>query len=303
MHVYESLINGYTVDEYANEGKAGDFLRGVKDALSKALGKIIATVEKVAANIAATISRLPSKASKADKNVKPIVENVDKMVLITINTFKFAIGKNREPIDTDEWEDTISDNIEKIKSIHTNIKSSCDNIDSFSKIGAKLASIGMKGWLGKLRLIESKLKSFDSDEYITKIKDQVSLSISTINYVCKCFSDASGGIKTDDKIKLTDAFYDCIKTKNLRRLRIMMKDSLILDRTFKQFNAMEKNVVKELPEIYVDHDGRELKMDKKDWTDDYLNLLLVQVVGNFSHERVNHLKNVIRYVYQDDNDN
>ena len=82
-----------------------------------------------------------------------------------------------------------------------------------------------------------------------------------------------------------------------------MKDSLILDRTFKQFNAMEKNVVKELPEIYVDHDGRELKMDKKDWTDDYLNLLLVQVVGNFSHERVNHLKNVIRYVYQDDNDN
>lgn len=37
--------------------------------------------------------------------------------------------------------------------------------------------------------------------------------------------------------------------------------------------------------------------DKDNWNKDYMNGLMVQVVYNFSHERIKHLKEVVTYVY------
>jgi len=94
---------------------------------------------------------------------------------------------------------------------------------------------------------------------------------------------------------LTNAFHEAVAAGNLRMVRIMMKDSLLLDLTFKTFKDMEL-AASSLSGLYEPHDGRELKLDKADWNDDYMNDLMVQSISNFSRERVQHLQDVIRYL-------
>lgn len=95
-------------------------------------------------------------------------------------------------------------------------------------------------------------------------------------------------------MSLSNSFYDAIKTGNLIRIRIMMKNSLIGDCTFSEFDEMEKTA-SSMQGLYDDHDGEEFEAENS-WNDDYLNKLLVRVVSNFSHERIDHIKKVIRYL-------
>lgn len=94
---------------------------------------------------------------------------------------------------------------------------------------------------------------------------------------------------------LTNAFYEAVQSGNVRRVRIMMEDSLLVDLTFADFNAMEK-AASSMPGLYDEHDGKELVQDRSLWTDDYMNQMMVQVLFNFSHERIDHLKKVVRYL-------
>lgn len=94
---------------------------------------------------------------------------------------------------------------------------------------------------------------------------------------------------------LTDSFYEAVKSGNTRRVRIMMKDSLLVDPTFTDFNNMEK-AAGSMPGLYDAHDGRDFITDKALWTDEYMDKLMVQVVSNFSQERINHLKAVVRHL-------
>lgn len=96
-------------------------------------------------------------------------------------------------------------------------------------------------------------------------------------------------------MKLPNAFIEAVNDKNIRSIRIMMKNSLLVDTTFKEFNEMER-MVSGLQEVYVPHDGQELITDKSQWNEDYISRVMAQVIGNFSHERVNHLKEVVRYL-------
>lgn len=91
---------------------------------------------------------------------------------------------------------------------------------------------------------------------------------------------------------LTKAFFDAVNNRNVRRIRIMMEDSLLVDTSFKEFEEME-TIVEKIPGLYDAHDGREFINDKSEWDDDYMNKQMVQLVTNFSHERINHLKDVI----------
>ena len=95
---------------------------------------------------------------------------------------------------------------------------------------------------------------------------------------------------------LPESFYEAVNTGNLMSVRIMMKNSLVLDRTFALFSEMEKEASK-MNGLYDIHDGRELITDKSKWDDNYMHLLMVQVTDNFSHERLANLKEVIRYLH------
>ena len=90
---------------------------------------------------------------------------------------------------------------------------------------------------------------------------------------------------------LTNAFYEAVKDDNVRRVRIMMKDSLLVDPTFTDFNNMVK-AASSMTGLYDAHDGRAFISDEQEWNDEYMDKLMVQVVGNFSHERIDHLKQV-----------
>ncbi len=95
---------------------------------------------------------------------------------------------------------------------------------------------------------------------------------------------------------LTTAFHEAVATGNVRRVRIMMKDSLLVDLTFREFNEMEKAAAT-MRGLYESHDGRAFEENKERWNKDYMDKLMVQLIGNFSIERIEHVKNVVRYLY------
>ena len=95
---------------------------------------------------------------------------------------------------------------------------------------------------------------------------------------------------------VTEAFTEALSSGKIRLIRIMMKDSLLNDPTFSEFMAME-DATHNLAGLYDEHDGREFIEDKGIWDDNYMNELMVQIVGNFSHERIKHLKDVVTYLY------
>ena len=92
---------------------------------------------------------------------------------------------------------------------------------------------------------------------------------------------------------ITDSFRNAILSNDVTGLRIMMKDSLLVDPSFSGFEEM-RSLAAGVPGLFDPHDGREFESNKSLWNDDYMNKLMVQVVGNFSHERINHLKEVVR---------
>lgn len=92
---------------------------------------------------------------------------------------------------------------------------------------------------------------------------------------------------------LSNAFFEAVNNENVRRIRIMMKDSLLIDPTFREFKEMETAAAK-VSGLYDIHDGREFVTDESAWDDNYMDKQMVQLVGNFSHERIEHLKDVIR---------
>ena len=101
-------------------------------------------------------------------------------------------------------------------------------------------------------------------------------------------------------MKLSDAFYNAVNNRDIIQIRMMMDDSLLIDRTFERFDAME-SAAKNIEGLYDKHDGKQFILDKSLWNKDYMSTLMVEVVNNFSHERIAHLKDVVRYLYPPSN--
>lgn len=94
-------------------------------------------------------------------------------------------------------------------------------------------------------------------------------------------------------------FNSAVKTGNLLRVRIMLKDSLIVDPTFTQFNEMLAYARTELPELLEPFDNGVLEDDHSKWDKDLMNMELVEIVNNFSQTRIDHLKRIISIVLAD----
>jgi len=60
---------------------------------------------------------------------------------------------------------------------------------------------------------------------------------------------------------ITDAFRKVVSAGDVRGIRIMMEDSLLVDPTFIEFNEMN-NLTRNISGLYEAHDGRELNKDK-----------------------------------------
>jgi len=98
---------------------------------------------------------------------------------------------------------------------------------------------------------------------------------------------------------ISPEFNSAVKAGNLLRARIMLKDSLIVDPTFAQFNEMLAYARVELPALLESYDDGILEDDRSKWDKDVMNTELVEIVNNFSQTRIDHLKRVIRIVLTD----
>lgn len=98
------------------------------------------------------------------------------------------------------------------------------------------------------------------------------------------------------RMSVTNEFRKAVLEKNVDLLHIMMSNSLVLDPTFEEFEEMEK-VARDVPGLYVKYDGKMLENDSSKWNNDYLHWIDTELVYNFSHERVDHIKKVIRYLH------
>ena len=111
--------------------------------------------------------------------------------------------------------------------------------------------------------------------------------------------------ESSSKFNLTNAFFKAVDEKNISRLRIMMKDSLLVDLSFKQFNEMS-NYVKNIEGMYDEHDDKAcpFEEDKSKWDKNYMDKQMTQLfVGNFSKKRIEHIKKVINYIYRNEKKN
>lgn len=91
---------------------------------------------------------------------------------------------------------------------------------------------------------------------------------------------------------ISKEFQENINEGDLITVRSALLDDLIIDRTFKKFDEDFKAANDKL-DILVPYDGEPLEMDTEKWNMDYLNLQKVELMINFSKERIEHLKAVI----------
>lgn len=94
-------------------------------------------------------------------------------------------------------------------------------------------------------------------------------------------------------------FIEAVENGKILRVRIMLKDILLVDPTASKFDEMEAYASSALGNIYDEHDGETLNYDVTGWNEDYLNEQMVEVVNNFSKERINLLKSMVRHIYRD----
>lgn len=93
---------------------------------------------------------------------------------------------------------------------------------------------------------------------------------------------------------LTREFVDAVSQGNLLRVKIMLKDSLLVDTSFRQFNEMLNYAEPRLNGIWVSdtEDDDEFSVSSEE-----LNAILAGLVNNFSKRRVTHLKGMINQLY------
>lgn len=98
---------------------------------------------------------------------------------------------------------------------------------------------------------------------------------------------------------ITNEFRDAVHTGKKTRVRIMLKDIMLVDPTMKQFDEMLEFAKSNIPDLFEEHNEEVLKYDCVDWDESYLNNQMVAVVSNFSKERVELLRNMVKYIYHD----
>jgi len=94
-------------------------------------------------------------------------------------------------------------------------------------------------------------------------------------------------------------FKNTVSEGDVRLVQIILKDSLIIDPTFREFNEMFEYSKSRMPDLLVEFDNGKLDYSEINWSKDYINELKVELMDNFSNKRIEHLKKICAYIYQD----
>ncbi len=92
-------------------------------------------------------------------------------------------------------------------------------------------------------------------------------------------------------------FAQAVLEKNYLRVRIMLKDSLLIDKTFKLFSEMQSYSSAQGVDPWVDP-NIPLEKAEKPWSEDTMNYELTALVNDFTKEHVAYVKEIISEVYK-----
>lgn len=108
-------------------------------------------------------------------------------------------------------------------------------------------------------------------------------------------------LKYRGKIMLDiELFKEALTKNDILKIRLMMKNSLLYDPSFKSFDEMERLAEKYKVNIWQDSSVEVLEKRDKPWTIDDVNYELTAIVNHFTKERIAYLKNLITEVYYRD---
>lgn len=96
---------------------------------------------------------------------------------------------------------------------------------------------------------------------------------------------------------VSEEFKNAVDQGKMTRVRIMLKDSMLVDPNLKLFEERLDYAQKSMSDLFDEHDGEVLIDDPSKWTEDYMNQQMAAVVFNFSRERVDLLKKIVPKVY------
>lgn len=84
---------------------------------------------------------------------------------------------------------------------------------------------------------------------------------------------------------------------NVLRIRIMLKDSLLVDKSFHQFAEMCGCAESRGVNVWMEKKEELEILPKTSWDADLMNLELTRLVGDFTKERLRYCQAIIRQVY------
>ena len=69
---------------------------------------------------------------------------------------------------------------------------------------------------------------------------------------------------------ITSEFMEAVNNGNRTRVRIMLKDIMLVDPTMEKFDEMLKYASSKMNDLYDEHDDETLKYDRTEWNEAYL---------------------------------
>ena len=96
-------------------------------------------------------------------------------------------------------------------------------------------------------------------------------------------------------------FMDAVNSNDVLSVRLLLKNSLILDSTGQSFDEMFSLAKNQMEDLIVEHDGETFK-GREEWNRDYYNEQTVKIVNNFSEERIGLLKEMAKVLFASNDD-
>lgn len=95
-------------------------------------------------------------------------------------------------------------------------------------------------------------------------------------------------------------FKEVVQEKDILKVRIMLKDSLLIDRSFMTFEELVNYAQKSGLDVWIDSSDDPVEKVKKQWTIDLMNDELTLLISDFTEERVDYIKQIIREIYPEE---
>lgn len=96
---------------------------------------------------------------------------------------------------------------------------------------------------------------------------------------------------------LTESFKDAVRKNDIMKVRIMIKNSLITSPAIEDINERISFAEENLLELYDEHNGEKFNKNLDTWTEEYMDEEMIELIYNFSKERLIFLKEMSKKFY------